>query len=89
MSTIKFLEIVRTSYIQDKLMAESELENLITNTTTDPKEKLIKVKEAVRSYTQASLDMASWESFVSSNIIIPKPQTDGDGNNNPEGENKH
>lgn len=87
MSTIKFLDIVRNSLLQDKMMAESQIENIITDTTTDPEEKLRMIKLAVRKYTLSSLDVSSWESFVSSNIIMPEPQKQGEGTNNPEGEN--
>jgi len=70
-------------------MAESKLENLITNATMDPEEKLVEIRNSIRMCTEASLDMSTWESFVSSNIIIPTPQTEGESMNKPLGENKH
>lgn len=87
MSSVKFLEMVGNSLINDKLLAETEIEHLITNKDIEPTTKLELIKKAISRYRNSSLDFTYWEDFVSRNVIIPKQEI-VDGTNNPNGTNK-
>lgn len=84
MSNTKFLDIVRNSFLQDKLLTESRLEEIImSNTPIDKKVK--KIREAIEEYSKSTLNMSFWEEYINKNIIIPEQNSEG--NNKPEGEN--
>jgi len=71
MGNIQFLGIVSNSLIQDKQLAEENLEKLVMDNNMESKEKLAKIKEAIMEYGESVNAIAYWESYVKENITIP------------------
>jgi hypothetical protein len=86
MGNIQFLNIVTNSLVQDKLMAEEELERTVLGKNENTEEKLQQIRCAIKKYGEAVNNLAYWENYVKENITIPGQNVPSEnppsGNNN-------
>ena len=68
----KDLNLISNEFLQEKLKAEISLEYIILDKNISPEEKIEKIKKEVGRLKDASLMLSYWESFVSTNLIIPE-----------------
>lgn len=85
MGNLQFLDIVTQSYIQDKLIAEEELERTVISDNENSEEKLKNIREALDEYVDSITRLGHWENYIKENIKIPNQE----GENEPQsGNNK-
>jgi len=70
--SLKILEIVSNRLLEQKTMSELEIQNILTNETKTPTEKVNEILKELDNLKDSSLKFTYWESFIGENIVLPK-----------------
>ena len=66
------LRIVSNDLLQEKILAEANIEHYLMDDSLSPKEKSDKINSELNKLKDASLKLTFWEEFITNNIIIPE-----------------
>lgn len=72
--SLKILEIVRNRLLEQKAMSELELQNILTDNTKSPTEKVDLILDELENLKNSSLKFSYWESFIEEYIVLPKDE---------------
>jgi hypothetical protein len=64
------LRIVSNDLLQEKILAEANIEHYLMDDSLSPKEKSDKINSELNKLKDASLKLTFWEEFITNNIII-------------------
>lgn len=74
---VNFLQLIENEFLSQKVLAESNIEYILLDTTTKPELKKEQIMLEVEKLKSASLNLTFWNDYLSKNVIIP-----GEENNN-------
>jgi hypothetical protein len=68
--TTKTLQIIENELINEKILAESNIEHYLMDVNLSPEDKKTKILNELDKLKDASLKLNYWESFIENNIVI-------------------
>jgi signal transduction histidine kinase len=71
---VKTLQIIEGELMNEKILAESNIEYLLMEKSLSPEEKKEKIMLELEKLKNASLKLSFWGDFISKNVIIPKEE---------------
>jgi hypothetical protein len=74
------LQIIKNELIQRKLIAETNLTSILSNTTVLDSDKINDIIYELDNIKNMTLLSQVWDSYIESNIIMPDKQDDGSNN---------
>jgi len=72
--SLKILEIVSNRLLEQKIVSELELQNILTETTMSPSEKVDAILKELDKLKDSSLKLTYWESFIEENVVLPNKE---------------
>jgi len=80
--SLKTLQIVKNKLLQEKMLAESNIEHLLMDKNLAPEEKSNKIIMELGKLKDSSLKINFWDDFINNNVIIPGEEDNKKQNNN-------
>jgi hypothetical protein len=68
---LRTIQLIKNKLIQQKLLAESNIEHFLLDVNLTPEEKSEKVIQALNDLKNSSSNIEYWDDFIKNNIIIP------------------
>ena len=79
---IKTLQIIENELVNDKVLAESNIEYYLMDKNLSPNDKKEKIIGELDKLKEASLRLSFWSDFISKNVIIPEEENNNTDKNN-------
>lgn len=70
--SLKLLEIISNRLLEDKKMAELEIQHILTDNSKTPADKVELILSELEKLKDSSLKFTYWESFIEGNIVLPE-----------------
>ena len=81
---LKTLQIISDKLLNEKIIAENNIEHYLMNENLSPGDKTSKIIKELNLLKDSSLKLSFWEEFINKYVIIPDT---GENNNNNEKNN--
>lgn len=79
---IKTLQIIENELVNDRTLAESNIEYYLMDKNLSPNDKKEKIIVELDKFKEASLRLSFWSDFISKNVIIPEEENNNTDKNN-------
>lgn len=71
---VKTLQIIESELMNDKVLAETNIEHYLMDKNLSPEDKKNKIIVELDKLKESSLRLSFWSDFISKNIIIPEEE---------------
>lgn len=71
---VKTLQIIESELMNDKVLAETNIEHYLMDKNLSPEDKKNKIIVELDKLKESSLRLSFWGDFISKNIIIPEEE---------------
>lgn len=75
---VKTLQIIENELMNEKVLAETNIEHFLMDKNLSPEEKKNKIIMELDKLKDASLKISFWSDYISKNIIIPEEENNKD-----------
>lgn len=71
---LRVLQIIKNKLLNQKMLAEGNIEHFLMDVTLTPEEKADKIIQELDNLKNSSQNLDFWEEFIKNNIIIPSEE---------------